>query len=87
MFRRHIHISDHDPDFESMTPEEIHEWLSSLNPGVSPEEIEASRRRVWPRILERIQLEKEINALPPIKRFFMRRALLGRQGKGKSRVR
>ncbi len=29
-----------------MMPEEIHEWIPSLDPGISPEEIETSRRRV-----------------------------------------
>lgn len=84
MFRRHARMIDRDPDFESMTPEEIHEWLSCLDTDITPEEIEASSRRVWARILERIQRENEIKALPPIKRFFMRISLFRRQGKDKS---
>lgn len=50
---------DRDPDYFSMTAEEIHEFLVSLTPDVTPEEIESMNHRVYSRIMARIQQEDQ----------------------------
>lgn len=46
---------DQDPDFDTMTDEEICAFFEALEPDVTDEELEAIDRRVYPKIIARIE--------------------------------